>query len=540
MEIVIFITFVVVVAIILTIYHRVQHIKKLKANILSSFGNIPLERDLNMDSIRQYARRIDHHDLRIDSITWNDIDMDNVYKRINACLSSIGQEYLYNCLHQLHFDEKELLEREQLIKFFENNPKERFEAQIALAKLGESNNNGIASLIFGSGITLLRKHYIYNILAIMPLVFAVFLVFSVPVGVLGLILSFSINVIVYYRAMRLINIEIPSIAYFASMMNCCKRLYKIESLNTLDIMNKLQKPFSTFKKVITKAPSSRPGGSADLAEMFWIYFSIMFLYDIRHYNNFMKMVTEHNQDFHHIYRTIGEIDLALSILSFRLSLPTFSTPEFSDENELYFEDIFHPLILDPISNTHKIDKGNLITGSNASGKSTFIKALAINSILAQTIFTCTAKRFKTRFAMTVTSMAMRDDLLEGESYFIVEIKSLKRILDLVKKYPCICYIDEILRGTNTIERIAASASILEYLNKQNCLCIAASHDIELTRISGYRNYHFCEQVTDGGITFDYTLKEGPSITRNAIKLLEIMEFDDEIVLRAEELAREKG
>ena len=540
MEIVIVIVFVVVVTIIITVYSKVQHEKKLNAHILSSFGNVPSERDLNMDSIRQYAHRITHHDLRIDSITWSDLDMDNVYKRINACLSSVGQEYLYNCLHQPYFDDKELLEREKLIKFFEDNPKERFETQIALAKLGESNNNGIASLIFGSGITLLLRHYIYNVLAILPLVFATILIFSVPVGVLGLILSFSINVVVYNRAMRFINIEIPSIAYFSAMMKCCKRLYKIESLNKFDIMTKLQKPFNTFKKVITKAPSARPGESADISEMFWMYFSIMFLYDIRHYNNFMKMVTEHNHDFHHIYKSIGEIDVALSILSFRLSLPTFSTPEFGSEHELDFEDIFHPLIPDPVTNTHTIDRGSLITGSNASGKSTFIKTLAINGILAQTIFTCTAKRFKTRFSIIVTSMAMRDDLLESESYFIVEIKSLKRILDLVKIYPCICYIDEILRGTNTIERIAASASILTYLDKQDCLCIAASHDIELTQISDYRNYHFCEQVTDDGIMFDYKLKDGPTTTRNAIKLLEVMGFDGEIVERAVELAEGRG
>ena len=540
MEIVVFIAFIVAAAIIITVYAKVQYEKKLKAHILSAFGNAPSERDLNMDSIKQYARRTTHHDLRIDSITWNDLDMDNVYKRINVCLSSVGQEYLYNCLHELHFDDKELLEREKLIKFFEDNPKERFQAQMALAKLGESNNNGIASLIFGSGIELLHKPYIYNVLAVMPLIFAAILIFSISVGVLGLILSFSINAAVYNRAMRFINIEIPSIAYFAAMMNCCKKLYKIESLNKLDIMTKLKNPFNTFKKVITKAPSARPGESADIAEMFWMYFSIMFLYDIRHYNNFMKMITEHNQDFHHIYKSIGEIDVALSVLSFRLSLPTFSTPVFCDENELDFEDIFHPLIPDPVTNTHKIDRGSLITGSNASGKSTFIKTLAINGILAQTIFTCTAKRFKTRFTMIVTSMAMRDDLLDGESYFIVEIKSLKRILDLVKSYPCICYIDEILRGTNTIERIAASASILAYLDKQDCLCIAASHDIELTLISGYRNYHFCEQVTDDGIMFDYKLKKGPTTTRNAIKLLEVMGFDGEIVERAVELAEGRG
>jgi DNA mismatch repair ATPase MutS len=128
-------------------------------------------------------------------------------------------------------------------------------------------------------------------------------------------------------------------------------------------------------------------------------------------------------------------------------------------------------------------------------------------------------------------MAMRDNISDGDSYFIVEIKSLKRILDLTQNYPCTCYIDEILRGTNTIERIAASASVLDYLHSQNCLCVAASHDIELTNILAdkFDNYHFCEQVTNDGIIFDYKLKHGASTTRNAIRLLSFMGFHSEII-----------
>ena len=137
-------------------------------------------------------------------------------------------------------------------------------------------------------------------------------------------------------------------------------------------------------------------------------------------------------------------------------------------------------------------------------------------------------------------MVVRDDLAAGDSYFIVEIKSLRRILEMVEKYPCTCYIDEILRGTNTVERIAASASVLFYLYNQDVLCIAASHDIELTNLLAkqYDNYHFREHVTDKGIVFNYKINEGPSTTRNAIKLLSFMDFPEEVVTQAEGLAEE--
>jgi DNA mismatch repair ATPase MutS len=179
----------------------------------------------------------------------------------------------------------------------------------------------------------------------------------------------------------------------------------------------------------------------------------------------------------------------------------------------------------------------LISGSNASGKSTFIKAAAVSAILAQTVNTCLAQRFAMRRALVMTSMAVRDNVTAGESYFVTEIKSLKRILD--KNIFFICFIDEILKGTNTAERIAASAATLKFFESLDCLCVAATHDIELTRMlkDGYDNYHFEETVTNEGITFDYKIKTGPTQTRNAIKLLEVLGFDEGITADAHRLAQ---
>ena len=107
-----------------------------------------------------------------------------------------------------------------------------------------------------------------------------------------------------------------------------------------------------------------------------------------------------------------------------------------------------------------------MTGSNASGKSTFLKTIALNVILSQTIFTCISHTYEGDYLKVMTSMALRDNLEGGESYYIVEIKSLQRILEECKKdQPVLCIVDEVLRGTNTIERIAASSRILKYLQE---------------------------------------------------------------------------
>ena len=168
-----------------------------------------------------------------------------------------------------------------------------------------------------------------------------------------------------------------------------------------------------------------------------------------------------------------------------------------------------------------------------------MKNIAINSILAQTVLTCTCSCYEAPFLKVMTSMALRDDLSGGESYFIVEICSLKRILDeSTKGEPLLCIIDEVLRGTNTIERIAASSRILSSLNQKWVLPFAATHDIELSYIleGQYRNLHFEEEVQKHQVLFNYLLKEGRATSRNAIKLLSMLEYSPEIVKEAEQAA----
>ena len=127
----------------------------------------------------------------------------------------------------------------------------------------------------------------------------------------------------------------------------------------------------------------------------------------------------------------------------------------------------------------------------------------------------------------------RDDLSNGESYYIVEIKALKRILDAVPNSdtPLLCFVDEVLRGTNTVERIAASAQILKCLAQKSVQCFAATHDIELTHLleEWYSNYHFEEQIKDDDVLFNYQLKEGRATSRNAISLLKVMGYDEAII-----------
>lgn len=138
-------------------------------------------------------------------------------------------------------------------------------------------------------------------------------------------------------------------------------------------------------------------------------------------------------------------------------------------------------------------------------------------------------------------MSLRDSLESGESYYMVEIKALKRIIDaadMESQSPLLCFVDEVLRGTNTVERIAASVQILKKLSQRGIFCFAATHDIELTKllVDEFDNCHFEEEVKDGDVLFSYRLLPGRSHTRNAIKLLEIIGFSKDIIRQADNMA----
>jgi DNA mismatch repair ATPase MutS len=280
--------------------------------------------------------------------------------------------------------------------------------------------------------------------------------------------------------------------------------------------------------------------TGNLLELPLDYLRLFFHLDLIKFNSMLKIVKEHKKDFERLLEIIGFLDATIAIGAFRKSLSFYSSPNFLEENQqahvsVRIVDLYHPMIDHPICNSISCERGILITGSNASGKSTFLKSVAINALLAQTIDTALAREFSTNFFRIYSSMALSDNLYAGESYYMVEIKSMKRVLDASKKdVNVLCFVDEVLRGTNTAERIAASSYILKELNRRNVICFAATHDIELTHIleEHFENYHFTEQVTDHDIYFPYQLYKGRTESRNAIKLLDLIGYEQNITSAA--------
>ena len=170
-----------------------------------------------------------------------------------------------------------------------------------------------------------------------------------------------------------------------------------------------------------------------------------------------------------------------------------------------------------------------------SGKSTFLRTLGVCAVLAQSAYTCPAKTYRGSIFRIVSSVSLVDDLMQGKSFYFVEAE---RLLAMIRSSqgtaPVLCMVDELLRGTNSTERLAASEEILSYLAKNNAVVVAATHDVELVDHLDelYVNYHFNDSVDTSGLNFDYQLRPGRATSTNAINLLEHLNFPDEIVENA--------
>jgi len=477
----------------------------------------------------------------VDQLTWDDLAMNEVFKKLNYTQSTVGSEYLFNQLRDINPSLVQVQNNEELYSILASNQELREDIILILSGLGKRNYTNSSSFFYDNQGNKIKNASIYILLAVVPIVSIILMFCSLKYGVMLILGSFLLNTIIYYRNKSILENELFAVSYVAAIIHAAKSLASVSHPKFTIYAKEFKQKVRPIKKVLTLtkivAFGKEGGGEFDFI---FEYIRIIFLLDFISYNKIIKTVSNHKEEYRKVWQLIGELDAAIAVAFYRKTLNTYCTPIFINKEEISFGNMAHPLINKPVTNSSTLGNCTLITGSNASGKSTYIKAIAINAILAQTINTVLAEKWMMKPSFIVTSMAIQDSVLDGDSYFIAEIKSLKRITQLIEEdKPCISFIDEILKGTNTIERIAASAAMMEWLSMNNGINVIASHDIELTKMARHRyaNHHFRESIENGEIRFDYKVHPGPSITRNAIRLLEILDYPASITDTANGLAQ---
>lgn len=230
---------------------------------------------------------------------------------------------------------------------------------------------------------------------------------------------------------------------------------------------------------------------------------------------------------------MADMECFLQIAEFSENLGTQAHwPEFvSFGGELELIQVTHPL-MNPekaVANSVKLDpkkkKMLLITGSNMAGKSTFLRTIAVNQLLAQIGAKVRAEKYKTAALVVLTSLKRTDSLEDAFSTFYSEVKNLKWILTTSSERHSLYFIDEIFRGTNNRERLLGSQKYIQQILNTSSLGFITSHDLELAQMEKdfpeIFNEHFADRVEGGKMIFDYLKKPGPCPTTNALKVMEL-------------------
>lgn len=524
--------------------------KRIKLSLKRNFGVNPLESLFyydasdRIDKVEQYHNALceDKNINMIDNITWEDLEMNEIFLRINHTESFIGEQVLFNKLHNLSGSEEESVAFENRLSFWDANENKRVDVQAKLFQLGKSNNS-YKVIDFLKNAKWLKMKGLPGIIFLQIVLICCILgaiITKDSVFTMGLVFSCITNFVVYMGIKNKYQGYIDMLAIFANVYELAISISKDKKLNQL-LMNTanikaLEELKGMSKAILAIKIRNQNTISGDMIGLIYEYIAGVTLIDFNIISYAMKNIENKFDKILQLLEFVGEIDAEIAVLSYRQSLNYWCRPEFDSDN-IEMKGFAHPLIEEAVTNDFVLADRAIITGANATGKSTFMKAFAINCILAQTIYTCIASEVAMQRIRVMTCMSLRDDVISGESYYYREAKYLKRMLDLADSdMHMLCVIDEILKGTNTRERIAASKAILDYLSRTGDYVLIATHDRELTETSAYKKYFFESLIKDGDIFFDHKIHEGISDKTNAIELLELLGYPNFIVNKARENA----
>ena len=511
----------IVVNTITTIVKR----KKLISNIKQLWkSKKTLEEFIRPNSRFDYQfnlRRKHYSDTLIDDKTWTDLDMDTLFHKSNFNFTAIGEMKWYATLRKMF-----TINNKKLVNQFKD---EQFRVNVSyhLALIGK-----VVYPLSPDQIKPVKRNNLFMLCPFLPLLGAIIIFINISLGILIILFSILLNIGLSAYLKKSYSQDLKSIFYTSKVIKHSYSLSKIKGTPSINI------DFQQFKLARSLSGFIGKADDQDIGGTFIMLFKMSFMLDYFFFHIIQFTYVKHQEELLQCYDYISTLDNHYSLVMYRRTLHTYCEPSIiKDKQQITFSNLLHPLLTEAVPNSLNIKHNILLTGSNASGKSTFMKAVATNLILAQTLNTATAEAFSYKPGLVYTSMANTDDILSGDSYFMTELKSIRRLFNIKNNQLVYCFIDEIFKGTNTTERIAASESVLNYLDtEKHYKVIAATHDIELSEYlkANYENYHFNESIENNQIYFDYKIKKGKANTRNAIELLRITQFPERVYTRAKQ------
>ena len=520
--------------------------KKIRERFTESYGKVK-DDSFNFELIERYFRNKDHTGVlqAVSDKTCKDLDFNELFMFADRTVSKVGQQFLYNTLRTIPFSGDKSDSRETLIEKIGADSGLRLKVQLLLNSLSRDNAFYISSIFQDEHLKKPKWFFIIPLLSFATFLSLLMLPFT-PQFIFPLLGLFMINFVIHFWNKRNLNEYAGSITQLLNLNKTAKDLLKLDLFTAVDrelpdsikVIDKVRNRMSFFK-LEAKLES-------DAEILFWAMLEItksLFLLEPLLLFGVLEQLDTKRKEIERVFCFVGYVDSLISITSLRKGLDVYCLPEISNELKiLRTNGIYHPLIPDCVSNSITVDgKSILLTGSNMSGKTSFIRTIGLNSITALTINTCFATQFSLPRLKIFSAIRISDDLMNDRSYYFEEVLTIKEMIENSHdKVSVLFLLDEIFKGTNTVERISAGKAVLSYLNSGGNLVFVSTHDIELADMldDTYELYHFSEQVENKTVDFDFRLKTGKLKNRNAIRILEINDYPAEIINEAIEISGE--
>lgn len=513
----------------------------------------PVNARRNFKLIAAYLNGYDGPD-KLSGAIADDLDLNNLFNYIDRTNSKPGKQYLYKRLFTPDTNFESLLKFDKKIDALNMPRPDQERIELELARLNSPDAYFLAELFLKEHefllVPLMSLYIRFSWIAIIGLIISMFIVPTL-VSFMVLVALIIGNIALHFGTRTKISSYTRSLPQLIILHSVAKRLSKkltLENDEQLRIsLNQLAGLNRTLRMV--NFESKIAGNPDNFSFAVYKFIKMLFLLEPLMFISSVKRINKYRKDIEVLYKYVAEIDMLIAVQSVRVGLPHYSKPVFYTENmKMDLDEMYHPLIYSCVPNSihTRTDEGVLITGSNMSGKTTFIRSIAINTLLAQTIYTTCTNSYKAPLLRIQTSIRTTDDLGEHKSYFQAEALS---ILDIINQsggdqsVKSLIIIDEIFRGTNTIERIAAAKSVLTYLTDNKNFVFVSTHDLELAELldNDYAVYSFEETVNDTRLVFDYKMKTGVLKNKNGIAILETIGYPETVVedayIVSEELKR---
>jgi len=336
--------------------------------------------------------------------------------------------------------------------------------------------------------------------------------FSLPFAPLLLLLNLILFVSFRKESTKIWN-QIRSYSESMSVFESAWKRMEVNKRNTISKMiNQLEKLSNSSEWIVSPIPH--------------IVLNVIFLWDLWKVKEFQNWVSNHSNHWESLREKWITLESFLPISQYSFLNPQYTFPELNPEKGIRADSIKHPLIdkKNSISNPiPEMKAGSLmiITGSNMSGKTTYLRAIAINMLLAGVGGPVCGIKLKYSDFRIYTLIRSKDSLENGISFFYSEVRRLAEIINQSENTNIlpVLFLDEILKGTNSRERQIATREILFALKKKGAIVFLTTHDLELAEMDEAKLYHFTELEENGEMIFDYRIREGISKTTNALKIL---------------------